>query len=108
MFRPAIVVGSGAALGALARLGATALFDAPWALLGINVLGCLLMGALRPGLFWGKGVLGGFTSFSAFCLVLVQASPLFSACYLAATLIGCLGAWLLGDAWAQTRRSQPC
>ena len=75
----------GGALGALARW---ALSEAvprspggwPWATLGINLLGCLLIGALiallaarRPDderlrTFLGAGVLGGFTTFSAFAV----------------------------------------
>ena len=55
----------------------------PWATLAINVVGCVLMGILvsyvlahparhllwRP--FLGVGVLGGFTTFSAFSLELM-------------------------------------
>ena len=57
----------------------------PWATFAVNLAGCLLMGALigwlwrlPPGttevvrLFGGVGVLGGFTTFSAFSLELFQ------------------------------------
>ena len=57
----------------------------PWATFGVNLAGCLLMGLLigwlwrlPPGtseavrLFGGVGVLGGFTTFSAFSLELFQ------------------------------------
>lgn len=76
-------VAAGGALGALARWGAglalpTAPATFPWTTLGINVLGCLLIGMLialvtdvvvahplvRP--FLGTGVLGGFTTFSGY------------------------------------------
>ncbi|WPF65735.1 MULTISPECIES: fluoride efflux transporter family protein [unclassified Corynebacterium] len=101
MLRDATLVGSGAALGVAARLLATVLMnDLPsqWVLLLINVAGCFLMGLLNPGLFLGKGVLGGFTSFSAFALIMVQAPAPTAAAYLAATVLGCVGAWLLGHA----------
>ena len=57
----------------------------PWATFAVNLAGCLLMGVLigwlwrlPPGtievvrLFGGVGVLGGFTTFSAFSLELFQ------------------------------------
>ncbi|MEJ4100794.1 fluoride efflux transporter family protein [Corynebacterium mastitidis] len=102
MFRNAAVVGAGAALGATARLVSTMLLgpDSIWVLLAVNVLGCLLHGACRPGPFLGAGVLGGYTSFSAFALVLVRAPWGDAALYLAATALGCVGAWLLGDSLA--------
>ena len=76
-------VGLGGALGAMARfgvgriVGATAL---PWATLSVNVLGGFAMGLLAGWLAFrgsggegwrlllGVGVLGGFTTFSAFSL----------------------------------------
>lgn len=80
-----LLVAAGGALGAAARYGvslqAARLLgpDRPWGTLLINVLGGLLMGVLagrlatQPGgegarLFLGVGVLGGFTTFSAFSL----------------------------------------
>ncbi|MCX5196456.1 CrcB family protein [Streptomyces sp. NBC_00249] len=81
-------VAAGAALGASARYGVGLLWPAggpgafPWATLWINVTGCALIGVLmvliaeggrsaphpllRP--FAGVGVLGGFTTFSAYAL----------------------------------------
>jgi CrcB protein len=78
-----LVVAAGGALGALCRwLVAEALPDVgggfPWDVLLVNLLGCLLIGVLmvlvvekwpdrplvRP--FAGTGVLGGFTTFSAY------------------------------------------
>lgn len=78
------VIASGGALGALGRWGIQTALPAgspaafPWATLLVNVLGCLLIGVLmwfvleawgerryaRP--FLGVGVLGGFTTFSAY------------------------------------------
>jgi CrcB protein len=80
-----LVVALGGALGTGARYGAglawpTSATAFPWITLLINVLGCALMGALmvlaserytappmlRP--FLGTGVLGGFTTFSAYAV----------------------------------------
>ena len=83
-----LIVAAGGALGAVARYGVGAcalrLFPAaawPWGTLAVNVVGGLLMGVLagwlafRGGahgeslrLFAAVGVLGGFTTFSAFSL----------------------------------------
>ena len=79
-----LIVAAGGALGAVARYGAGRLLPAggwPWATLTVNVAGGLLMGllagwlAFRGGvhgesirLFAAVGVLGGFTTFSAFSL----------------------------------------
>ena len=79
-------VAIGGSLGSVARylvaIGAGRLVgtDFPWGKLAINIVGSFLMGALagyfafRPGiaqhmrLFMTTGVLGGFTTFSAFSL----------------------------------------
>ena len=83
-----LLVGLGGALGSMARygvgLGAARLFPAstwPWGTLAVNVVGGLAMGllvgwmGLRAGVgqetvrvFAAVGVLGGFTTFSAFSL----------------------------------------
>ena len=83
-----LLIAAGGALGAVARYGvgvwAVRLFPAtqwPWGTLAVNVLGGLLMGllagwlAFRGGLhsesirlFAAVGILGGFTTFSAFSL----------------------------------------
>lgn len=69
--------------------------------MAINILGALAMGLFRPGPFWGKGVFGGFTSFSTFTADLLHgaqagvwltvAIPLFVV-----TVIGCVGGWVAG------------
>jgi CrcB protein len=67
-------VALGGALGASLRHLATLLWPAPWGVLAVNVLGSFLIGtlavrlspALAPLLV--TGVLGGFTTFSAFSL----------------------------------------
>jgi CrcB protein len=103
-------VSAGGVLGALGRYGLSEAVthqarDFPWATLIINVTGCLLIGVLmvvlvevggrhhlaRP--FLGVGVLGGYTTYSAFAvdvvrLVRVHETGL-AAGYLVATVIGC-------------------
>ncbi|WP_405672640.1 fluoride efflux transporter CrcB [Streptomyces uncialis] len=78
-------VAVGGALGASARYGAVLLWpttegDFPWTTLGVNAVGCALIGVLMAALaaaraphtllrpFLGTGVLGGFTTFSAYAL----------------------------------------
>jgi CrcB protein len=79
-----LIVAAGGALGAMARYGLGRMLPAtgwPWPTLTANVAGGLLMGllagwlAFRAGahgetlrLFAAVGVLGGFTTFSAFSL----------------------------------------
>lgn len=82
-----LLVAMGGAAGAAARYGVGVLTGRwlghgwPWATLGVNLLGGLLMGLLvgwlahrggadqeRLRLLLGVGVLGGFTTFSAFSL----------------------------------------
>ncbi len=79
-----LIVAAGGSLGAVARYGLGRLLPAtgwPWATLSVNVVGGLLMGVLtgwlafRGGhnaegvrLFAAVGLLGGFTTFSAFSL----------------------------------------
>ncbi|PWR16649.1 fluoride efflux transporter CrcB [Micromonospora sicca] len=120
---PATVLGAiaaGGVLGALARAGIQAAFPHPptgfpWATFGINVTGCLLIGALMAVLgarpahplvrpFLGVGVLGGFTTFSAYAVDAQRAVAAGAAgtalAYLAATLVGALLAVQVGDAAA--------
>jgi CrcB protein len=69
-------VALGGAIGSALRYLTVAAFGAPWAVLGVNVIGSFAMGAgfvllqsrgaLSPLLL--TGVLGGFTTFSAFSL----------------------------------------
>ncbi len=75
------LVVAGGAIGVLARAALLAPVSepslVPWATLGVNAAGSLLLGAVigvldgrRPGLraFLGTGVLGGFTTYSAFAV----------------------------------------
>jgi fluoride exporter len=114
---PYVLAALGGALGALARwAAATALPSSPggwpWATLLINLTGCLLLGLLvavvavrRPEARWlqpflAVGVLGGFTTFSAFAVeVVVQmdaGSAVLAAAYVLASVVGGIGAVALG------------
>lgn len=79
------VIAAGGVLGSLARYGVASLqSDAgtgwPWAILLVNLSGCLLIGVLMAVLldltaphrllrpFLGIGVLGGYTTFSAYAV----------------------------------------
>ena len=116
-------VSAGGALGSLARWGTglalpTPAGGIPWTILWINVVGCLLIGVLiavvqlrhphplvRP--FLGTGVLGGFTTFSAYAVdgaVLLRDGRVgAAAAYLAGTLAAALAAAWIG--LALTRRA---
>ena len=86
-----LVVGAGAALGAVARyLLSAALGGGMLPLLVINILGSALMGYFRPGPFWGTGVLGGFTSFATFAFLTSEAHWTVALAYVLATIIGCV------------------
>lgn len=112
-----LVVAAGGVLGSLARyvvgLAWPTQHDGfPWATFTINVVGCLLIGVLmvlvterkpvhpwlRP--FLGVGVLGGFTTFSAYSVdihqLLIDRHPLVAVSYLAATAIVAMIAVICG------------
>ena len=110
-----LLVAFGGAVGAMARygvgLGVARLFGLafPWGTLAVNVVGGLAMGLLaaRTGpdqealrLALGVGVLGGFTTFSAFSLevgLLMQRGQMLSAAgYVLASVLGAVGAMFLG------------
>lgn len=114
---PLILVMAGGAVGAGARhLTGLALLrlagpDRPWSTLAVNLLGGLLMGALvgwlarheggeNARLLLGVGVLGGFTTFSAFSLdlVLMMQRGEWAAAggYVALSVIGSVAALLFG------------
>lgn len=111
-----LIVAAGGALGAVARYGMGRLLPAsgwPWGTLTVNVAGGLLMGlltgwlAFRGGanseairLFAAVGVLGGFTTFSAFSLetVLIIERRQFAMAggYVAASVVLSIAALFLG------------
>lgn len=111
-----LLVALGGALGAVLRflVGEQALrlgIAAPISTLAINVAGSFLLGWLAAGgrvsLLLGVGVLGGFTTFSAFSvqtLGLLERAPLWALAYVAGSvLMSLLAAWcglMLGRAGA--------
>ncbi|WP_240506386.1 FluC/FEX family fluoride channel [Thermoactinospora rubra] len=112
--RALAAVAAGGVVGALARHGLTTAFPHPpgafpWTTLAVNLSGCLLIGVLmtvitevrpahplvRP--FLGAGVLGGFTTFSAYVVEALSArSAAVAVAYLGGTLAGALLAVLAG------------
>ncbi|KQQ66657.1 fluoride efflux transporter FluC [Microbacterium sp. Leaf320] len=109
--RRLLLVFAGGSIGTAARL-AVGLWmpDAggiPFATLVVNVLGSLLIGILAARLpqttglrlFLGTGVLGGFTTYSAFMtgtVALWTAAPVLAFAYAAGSLVLGLGAAALG------------
>lgn len=117
--RPFLLVFLGGGLGAMLRYGAALLVAArgtglgpeaaafPWATLAVNLVGSFLIGVLA-GLLAGRetarlvlvtGLLGGFTTFSAFSLdtltLLGSGRAGFALGYVAASVVGGLAlAWL--------------
>ena len=107
-----LAVAAGGALGSLGRWAlAGALPEAadgwPWGTLLVNVTGALAMGLLiawladrespawvRP--FAATGLLGGWTTYSAFALDAVTLSPVVAVGYVAATLVLGVGACAVG------------
>ncbi|GAA2897769.1 fluoride efflux transporter FluC [Microbacterium esteraromaticum] len=106
VLRRAALAAAGGAVGTAARLGLGMLIaDAPASVLVANIVGAMLLGILTARLpasdlriLLGTGVLGGFTTYSAFAvdsIGLWSASPALAAGYVAASLIGgLLAAWI--------------
>lgn len=94
----------GGALGAVLRFGVGSAIhaDLPWATLLVNVVGSLALARLfaRPmtdpaAAFWRTGVLGAFTTFSAFSVESVELlgrTPALGAGYMVVSLAAGLGA----------------
>jgi CrcB protein len=109
-----LVVAAGGALGSVARYGVgfvvARLFGLgfPWGTLTVNIIGGLAMGVLAARvspeheqlrLLLGVGVLGGFTTFSAFSLEtvrLMEQGAASAALYVIASLALSVGACWLG------------
>ena len=106
-----LLVAFGGAAGSVARYGVSRLWPAsqsgfPVPTLTVNLLGSFAIGLLyiytRGGsadgarLFWMTGVLGGFTTYSAFALeATLLGFSAAGAAYVALTVVGCIGgAWL--------------
>ena len=111
------LVALGGATGAVLRYLLSALIGAhhlfPWATLAINIAGSFAIGLIWGGFGhtdwfqqWGRillviGLLGGFTTFSAFSLEtlnLLQGGRMLAGfSYVAASMLGCLLAVYLGE-----------
>lgn len=111
-----LIVAAGGALGAVARYGVGRLVPAsgwPWGTMAVNVVGGLAMGlltgwlAFRGGaggetvrLFTAVGVLGGFTTFSAFsletALMIERREFALAGGYVAASVVLSIAALFLG------------
>nr|WP_024127041.1 fluoride efflux transporter CrcB [Streptomyces sp. F8]AHE39762.1 Camphor resistance protein [Streptomyces sp. F8] len=112
-----MVIALGGALGAVARFAAsqvwpTAANSFPFTTLAVNAVGCLVIGVflvavteifsahplLRP--FFGTGVLGGFTTFSTYCVdierLVTNERAGIALIYLAATALAAVAAVTLG------------
>lgn len=113
-----LYVGLGGGIGAMLRFWLGQIITKqmgagfPYATLAVNVLGCLAMGLLAGGLvkymptaapeiraFVGIGLLGGFTTFSAFSfetVTLMERGHIAQATlYVGASVVGCmLAVWL--------------
>jgi len=113
-----LLIGAGGALGAMARhllsSGITQVMGTqfPWGILCVNLAGCFAMG-LVAGLgmqafplsqdlkaFLATGILGGFTTFSAFSLDAVQMAErgemAAAAAYVLASVAGSIAALVAG------------
>lgn len=119
---PVILVMSGGAIGAALRYGLSRALPMsaagwPWSTFAVNILGGFCMGILAIWvlrgdssaeplrLFLGVGVLGGFTTFSAFSLEIAQMVQCgqmgMAAAYAVASILLALGALFAGMATAK-------
>lgn len=115
------MVSAGGAIGAVARYGLGVLWptppgDFPWATFVINVSGCLLIGMLtvlmpagwRP--FVSLGILGGYTTFSAYAVdfqqLIAAGRAGLAIAYLGATVITALAAVYIGDGLGRAVRNR--
>ena len=115
-----LLVAAGGAAGALARYGLGLLpvwpgAGWPWPTLAANLSGCLLIGCLSAALqggasegwrlLLGVGLLGGFTTFSAFSLEtlrMIERAPLAGLAYAGVSVAG--GVMLTALGWLLVRR----
>ena len=108
---PALLVGIGGAIGSIASWGvseampATSDTTVPWATIAVNLLGAFLLGVVMASslqtdtiLFFGTGLLGGFTTMSTFGLEtvrLLQAdSTTAASIYVSLQLLAPVTAWM--------------
>ena len=109
-----LFVAAGGALGSVARYGAYRLWPFagggwPVATFTVNLIGSFAIGLLymyvaargssadNARLFWMTGVMGGFTTYSAFALeATLLGFSWMGVAYIVGTVVGCLLAALLG------------
>tara|TARA_B100000287_G_scaffold435426_1_gene503666 strand:+ start:1876 stop:2238 length:363 start_codon:yes stop_codon:yes gene_type:complete len=108
---PAVLVGVGGAIGSIARWGVAEILpvgsetQVPWATVAVNLLGAFLLGVLmassvqtETALLLGTGLLGGFTTMSAFGLeaarLLQAGSNSAAGIYILLNLLAPITAWL--------------
>lgn len=113
-----LLIGAGGALGAMARYLLSSWITQvmgtqfPWGILCVNIAGCLAMGLVaglgaqlfqmshEMKMFLATGLLGGFTTFSAFSLDAVQLAErgamTDAAVYIIASVAGSIAALLAG------------
>ncbi|NUT45493.1 MAG: CrcB family protein [Thermoactinospora sp.] len=99
------VICAGGVIGALSRYGLGLLVPGIWTTFVINVVGCFLIGVVMartprelPRLFLTTGVLGGFTTFSAYSVdVLRSGQWLYLAGTLVCALLAVQGGLALGE-----------
>ncbi len=122
---PYLLVGAGSAVGGVLRHALSQVITAreeagafPWGILLVNLLGCLAMGAAfvlierTPlKLLVMTGILGGFTTFSAFSLISLELFQRgrwdMAFGYVAASVIGCMLAVWLGALVTTAIRGAP-
>ncbi len=119
-----LLIGTGSALGGMFRYLLSTLIDQPdrssfpWGILIVNIIGCLAMGLAfglfektHMKLFFMTGILGGFTTFSAFSLVTLELTQRgrfdLAGAYIAASVLGCLFAVWLGFTLTTTLKGAP-
>ena len=114
-----LIVGAGSFFGGMFRYLLSLLVQGksasvfPWGTLTVNIIGCFLIGclyglsekwnlAIEPRLFLITGLLGGFTTFSAFSAetshLIKSGQILYATIYVAASVVVGLGMTFLG-AW---------
>lgn len=107
-----LLVAAGGAIGASLRYGAGLVFGGTWSTLLVNLIGSFTLGLLTawgvernwPGeetvwLFLGVGLLGAFTTFSAFSretvYMFMEGETWRAIVYMAVNLLGSVGAFAL-------------
>lgn len=119
MIHPLIWVALGGAIGSMARFGVSSLVvkqvnpvNFPWSTFSVNILGCMLAGVFlvvaetmqsisqEARLFIVTGLLGGFTTFSAFGIetlgLIKRGEMLIALSYASLSIIvGVLAMWLV-------------